>query len=48
METVNLRFFVGGLRPSTTKEDVERYFKTFGNIKSCEIIIEMKTGKNSP
>ena len=45
METVNLRFFVGGLRPSTTKEDVEKYFGKFGSIDSCEIIIEMKTGE---
>lgn len=45
METIEKRFFIGGLDFSTTSESLKSYFSQFGELKNCEVVIERKTGK---
>lgn len=44
MEKIQKRFFIGGLDFKTTKQTVRDYFSQFGELQSCEVVIERKTG----
>lgn len=41
----NEKMFVGGLRDTTTEDDVRAAFQEYGNIKSIELIKDKATNK---
>lgn len=44
MEKIQKRFFIGGLDLKTTTKNMRDYFSQYGELKSCEVVIERKTG----
>lgn len=40
------KIFIGGLRDEVTAEDLADYFRKFGKILSCEVLVNTKTGKS--
>jgi len=43
----SLRIFVGGLKVSTTQEELQKYFSGFGELTDAVIIMERNKRKNS-
>jgi len=41
----NLRVFIGGIAARSDFEDIEKYFTKIGNLESCKIKVNKKTGK---